>query len=114
MQKIIIILFAFIFIACETQDPPKVVVDSKKQGYDNGFYYDITLKNVGEQPAYFVILIARGLDEQDNEMQRIEKSYGDLFPDESDTKRITFNKVASQPDSVDIDIVYQLTMDQGF
>jgi hypothetical protein len=102
------------FFACSTQDPPKVIVESKKQGFSNGFYYDITLKNVGEQPAYFVVLVARALDDQNKQMEQIEQSYGDLFPDESDSKRITFKYVISQPDSLDIDIVYQLTMDQGF
>jgi hypothetical protein len=114
MYKFIIILLAFLVLSCETQDPPRVVVESKKQGYDNGFYYDITLKNTGEQPAYFVVLIATALSQDNVEMQRVERSFGDLFPDESEEKRFLFNKVVSQPDSIDIDITFQLTMNQGF
>lgn len=114
MKYLILFMLLVTFIGCEVQSPPKVIVTSKISGFDANIYYDIELKNVGEQPAYFVLLIATALNSANQPIQTIEKSYGDLFPDESLSQRVSFNKVFSQPDSIAIEIAYQLTMDKGY
>lgn len=40
---------------------------------------DVSIKNTGEQPAYFVILIAQAF-KNGNDIQRVEKGFGDIFP----------------------------------
>lgn len=108
------ILLFLITVSCEMQKPPKVIVNSKSSGFSTNFYFDIELKNVGEQPAYFVVMIATALNSENQIIQTVEKSYGDLFPDEAVSKRLNFNQVFREPDSLDIDITYRLTLDQGY
>lgn len=115
MKKILtIMLLIFIIVSCEVQKPPKVIVTSKSSGFSTNYYFDIELKNVGEQPAYFVIIIASALNSNNEVIQTVEKAYGDLFPDESESKRLIFSKIYREPDSLDIDITFRLTLDQGY
>jgi hypothetical protein len=85
-----------------------VFVDKKVEGRTTDGYYflDVTVKNTGEQPAYFVILISQAyLDGK--EVQRIEKGYGDIFPGGAKENRLIYNNLgASDPDSVSLKITY--------
>ena len=114
IRNILLIIIAVAFISCEGQKPPHVVVNSKTSGFASYFYYDIEVENKGEMPAYFVILVAKALDKDNNLIQQVEKSYGDLFPGEIVSKRLYFEKATSQPKSLDIEFVYQLTMDGSY
>ncbi len=105
---ILILLLLLQISSCTLQKEAFVFVDKKVEGRTSeGYYYlDVVLKNTGEQPAYFVILISQAyLD--GNQIQRIEKGYGDIFPNGSKEKRLIFDKLGlSTPDSVSLKITY--------
>ena len=109
--KIITILLLFILISCSIQKDAHVLIEKINKGKNTqGHYYEeVFLVNDGEQPAYFVILIGKAY-KNGNELQRIEKGYGDIWPQESKSYTLTYNNLGfSEPDS----ITYQITYSQG-
>lgn len=104
----IILLFLTVLPFCSLQKEAFVFIDKKTEGRTSeGLYYlDITIKNTGEQPAYFVILIAQAYFNQ-KEVQRIEKAYGDIFPNGNKQQRLIFENLGiNEPDSVIFKITY--------
>lgn len=116
MKKInyilIIVLINSFFYSCEVQKQAKVIVVQKEVSRGSGgiIYLDLTLKNEGERPAYFVVVNVKAIiDNQTKEYK--EKGFGDIFPGEDKTQRLTFTDLHAQiPDDFDIEIVYQLEM----
>lgn len=111
INKKIILLFATLFalLSCEVDEDAKVVVINKSFGYEQGgiVFYDITLKNEGEQPAYFVVINVSAIIEG-KEAEYREKAYGDIFPDEEKTERVRFTTLGGViPDDIRIEIVFQ-------
>jgi hypothetical protein len=103
-------LICVIIISCSQRDA-RVFVSNKTVGRTStGIYFEnIELKNDGEQPAYFVILMSTAYL-KNNQVQYIEKGYGDIFPDESKTYTLTFDKLGlNNPDS----IIYKITYSQS-
>lgn len=108
MKYLLILMMILIFGSCTLQKEAFVFVDSKKEGRTlEGFYFlDVRVKNSGEQPAYYVILISQ-VFLKGKEIQRIEKGYGDLFPGSAKEMRLIFEKLGnSDPDSVGLKLTY--------
>jgi hypothetical protein len=109
INKLIYLFIIIIFIySCEPKKDPKVIVSEKSFGFsESGHYFaDVTLKNVGEIPAYFVILIASA-HSGEKEIQRIERGYGDIFPNSTKSNRLIFDKYRlSTPDTVKFEITF--------
>lgn len=104
------ILFFLLFFSysCTVQSDAFVFVEKKIEGRtEEGFYFvDVTIKNTGEQPAYFVILISEAY-KNGKAAQRIEQGYGDIFPNSSKQKRIIFSQLGiEKPDSINLRITY--------
>ena len=102
------IIFVIVLSACTRQKDAFVFIESKTEGRtQEGFYYlDVKVKNSGEQPAYFVILISQAY-KGGKDLQRIEKGYGDIFPKATKEMRIVFDRIGIvEPDSVSMQITY--------
>lgn len=105
--------FAFVIVilsvfACTLQKEAFIFIDSQTSGRtpDGVYFLDVVIKNTGEQPGYFVILIAQAYKEG-KDLQRIEKAYGDIFPNASKQQRLLFDRIGlSEPDSVSLKITY--------
>ncbi len=108
-KKLIYLFIIIIFIySCEPKKDPKVIVSGKSFGFtESGHYFaDVTLKNLGEIPAYFVILIATAYSGE-KEIQRIERGYGDIFPSSTKSNRLIFEKYRlTTPDTVNFEITF--------
>jgi hypothetical protein len=108
-KYIILFILSLLFISCEVDEDAKVIVTDKKTGFEQGgiIYADITLKNTGEQPAYFVVInVSAIINNQEAEYR--EKAYGDIFPDEEKTERVKFTTLGGVfPDDIKIEIVFQ-------
>jgi hypothetical protein len=108
MKYLLIVLILIISVSCTLQKEAFVFVDNRESGRTGTgeYYLDVTVKNTGEQPAYFVILISEAYL-NGNMIQRIEKGYGDIFPGASKKMRMTYDKLGlSEPDSVSLQITY--------
>lgn len=104
----LIIFFVFLMAACTTQEPANVRVEQKTLGRDDSgiFMATLKLKNHGEQPAGFVMVIAEPVL-QGNKIDRIEFSAGDIYPGKTKTIAIKFPAIGSiVPDDVFIEVVY--------
>lgn len=119
MLKILYIWFLLfgilLFTSCEVDEQAKVVVTEKTTGYEQGgvIYIDVTLKNTGEQPAYFTVINVSALIDG-NEMEYKEKAFGDIWPQEEKTERVKFNKLGGvMPDDFYIEIVFQNYMNNS-
>lgn len=109
--KFISVLLLLVGISSCSQRDARVFISNKTAGRTQlGVYYEnVELKNDGEQPAYFVILMSTAYL-KNSEIQYIEKGYGDIFPDETKTYTLTFDKLGlNNPDS----IVYKITYSQS-
>ncbi|MFP4369142.1 MAG: hypothetical protein ACLFR2_06145 [Candidatus Kapaibacterium sp.] len=110
IRKLIIVL-AILAISqqgCEKQPDPRVVIHEKVTGRDNeGYpYIEVTLKNTGGQPAYFVFLyISPILDGK--EYPEESKEYGDILPGGELTERFQFEYLGfREPDDYDMYVSY--------
>ena len=72
--KLISVLLIFVFISACSQRDARVFISNKTKGRTvKGYYFeDVELKNDGEQPAYFVILMSTAYL-KNNQIQYIEK-----------------------------------------
>jgi hypothetical protein len=105
-------LLAFGLLSCTLQTEPKVIISERLEGRtaDNKYYADISLKNEGEQPAYFVILISLAY-QKGKEIERKENAYGDIFNGVVKKNRVIFANIGFEnPDSVIFKITYSLSM----
>ncbi len=60
MKKLILLYFILLlFFSCTVLKDARVLITNKSDGRDaqNKYYWNVELKNEGEKPAYFVILI---------------------------------------------------------
>lgn len=110
MKSKLIYLFIIIILicSCEPKQDPKIIVSKKTFGFaESGHYFaDVTLKNVGEIPAYFVILIATAYTDG-NEIQRVERGYGDIFPNGEKSYRLIFDRFRlNPPDTINLEITF--------
>lgn len=108
-KYIFLFILSLLFISCEVDEEAKVIVTDKTTGYEQGgiIYTDITLKNTGEQPAYFVVINASAII-NNQEAEYREKAFGDIFPDEEKTERVRFTSLGGVfPDEIEIEIVFQ-------
>ncbi len=108
MKYAFITLLLVLSSACTLQKEAFIFIDGKSAGRTNdGLYYlDVKVKNSGEQPGYFVILIAQAY-QKGQEVQRIEKGYGDVFPNATKEMRLIFDRIGvTEPDSVSLNITY--------
>jgi hypothetical protein len=105
-----VLLLLVIFSACSQRDARVFISKNTNSRTAAGIYIEnIELKNDGEQPAYFVILMSTAYL-NNKEVQYIEKGYGDIFPNETKTYTLTFDKLGlNNPDS----IVYRITYSQS-
>ncbi len=105
------ILLITILFSCTVLNDARVVITNKNDGRDpqNKYFWDVELKNEGEKPAYFVILIITCW-KNGNELERKEWAYGDIFPNQKAENRIMMNKVGyDNPDSTTFKITYTAT-----
>lgn len=96
---------------CQTQSNPKVTLISKQNGRGlNGIFYSIlTIKNEGEQPAYFVIALVHA-KKNGQEIGYKEKGFGDLFPNETKSDTVFFNNFGFiDPDTLQVNFTYQMS-----
>ncbi|MFA5511632.1 MAG: hypothetical protein WC313_04205 [Candidatus Kapaibacterium sp.] len=108
MLRLIFTALIIIMCSCTLQKEAFVFIKSKTPGRtQEGLYYmDVSIKNTGEQPAYFVILIAQAF-KNGNDIQRVEKGFGDIFPNAEKEMRVTFDRIGfTEPDSVTMKITY--------
>lgn len=108
MKYAFILLALVVISACTLQKEAFIFIESKSEGrtFEGTYYLDVKLKNSGEQPGYFVILIAQAYKDG-NDVQRIEKGYGDIFPGATKEMRLIFDRVGViNPDSVSLKITY--------
>ncbi len=106
-MKFIPYIFLLLF-ACTEVGGPDVLLMSEKEGRtgDGLVFLDVTIKNKGDTPAYFVIVMARAL-ENGEEIAYKEMEFGDLLPDAEKTDRLTFSNAGYiTPDDFKIDISY--------
>jgi hypothetical protein len=110
LKFISLLLLISINSACSQKDARVFVLNKTNGRTSSGVYFEnVELKNDGEQPAYFVILMSTAYF-NNREAQYIEKGYGDIFPDETKTYTLTFDKLGvNTPDS----IVYRITYSQS-
>jgi len=110
-NKILIILSILLIFSCTKLKDANLEITNKTIGRDEkNLYYEILeVTNNGEQPAYFVILIGKAFL-SGNLIQTLEKSYGDIFPNQKKELKFTYDKLGlKNPDS----IVYQITYSQS-
>jgi len=110
-NKILIILSILLIFSCTKLKDANLEITSKSSGRDDkNFYFEVVeITNNGEQPAYFVILIGKAFL-SGNLIQTLEKSYGDIFPNQKKELKFTYDKLGlKNPDS----IVYQITYSQS-
>ncbi|MBX3044221.1 MAG: hypothetical protein KIT33_03905 [Candidatus Kapabacteria bacterium] len=108
MKYTALLILIMVLVSCTRQKDAFIFIDQKVEGRTaEGLYFlDVTVKNTGEQPAYFVILIAHAYKDG-KDLQRLEKGYGDIFPGGSKEMRIIFDRVGIlQPDSVALSLTY--------
>lgn len=110
-NKILITLSIFLIFSCTKLKDANLEITNKTIGRDEkNLYYEIVeVTNKGEQPAYFVILIGKAFS-NGNIIQILEKSYGDIFPNQKKEFKLTYDKLGfKNPDS----ILYQITYSQS-
>ncbi len=110
-MKYCFLIFFILLVSCSQQKEASVSIVKIEKGRDaNQIYYEnVELLNDGEQPAYFVILIGKVYN-KGSEIQFIEKGYGDIWPQESKTFKMSYDKIAFiPPDS----IIYRITYSQS-
>ena len=112
MKKLTVILVMLIsFFSCTVLKDARVVITNKSEGRDaqNKYYWNVELKNEGEKPAYFVILII-SCWKNGSVIEKKEWAYGDLFPNQKIENKIIMDKVGyDNPDSTNFKITYTAT-----
>lgn len=107
-NRLIFLLLVIVFISCDVLKEANVRISNVAKSHDsNGIYFErVTLKNYGEQPAYFVILIGKAY-KNGNIIQQVDKSFGDIFPNDSTTYDLYYDKFKyTELDSVSYQISY--------
>ena len=112
MKKILIVISLIaVLISCTVLSDPRIVITKKSDGRDasDKYFWKVELKNEGEKPAYFVILILTAW-KNGKEIERKEWAYGDIFPNQIAEETIILNKVGFEtPDSTTFKITYTST-----
>ncbi len=112
MKKILsLAILILLAISCTVLSDPRVVISKKSDGRDGSdkYFWKVELKNEGEKPAYFVILILTAW-KSGKEIERKEYAYGDIFPNQFAEETIILNKVGFEtPDSTTFKITYTAT-----
>ncbi len=107
----ILLVMLLLASGCETNRPARVVTTSRSNGRDGDGVYVLTLsmKNTGENPAYFVVAII-DVFKSTTKIDHIEHSVGDIYPGESRTVKISVPKLLrDEPDSLAISYTYSIT-----
>lgn len=109
--KLSLIVFLISLFGCSTNRDAKLsIIKIDKQRTSEGVYYEnVEIKNSGEVPALFVILIGKAYL-KGQEIQSVEKGYGDIYPNETKSFPIAYHNLGkNDPDS----IVYRMTYSQS-
>lgn len=109
--KLSLIIFFISLFACSTNRDAKLSITKiEKQRTSEGVYFEnVEITNSGEVPALFVILIGKAYL-KGQEIQSIEKGYGDIYPNETKRFPIAYHNLGrNEPDS----IVYKMTYSQS-
>lgn len=102
---LLICVLPILLSSCIDEPLAHVYISERNDGFniDDNYYSELTLKNDGDVPAYFVIVYADAL-RGGLRIDYKEREFGDIFPGGTLTQRITFDLKNTVPDSIYFEI----------